>query len=435
MSKSGNRQPVERVSLAERREAPPRWFVGPKGPGVSDTNEGSSFRPFASIREALRRASPGDVILLRAGIYEEHLVLDKELARAGTPEAPIILRGEGLPKLRASKPEHPLVQVRLPHWRIEGLELDMGGSSACAVSFSHATQGSSLSRCEVHGGTGVGISTHEGAVGVLIEHNHIHDFHQEKAGQGCHGVVIHATSRDITLRGNHIHDTSGDAVQCLQPDDGRTRPTQGVLIEDNTLESTEGCAVSIKTSHEIIVRGNRMRNFRCCEGGWRGGDAILVHYSAWNVLIEHNLISEAGGGICVGGLKDEGMPDPSRVVVRDNTIRDIRPERARNNDAVGIRVSNASDVQLLHNTIGRMGGFAVSLGEGGDGISRGVEMLGNTMIAARLVRLGLDRPGLQMNLNRYSTGGLFDAGSLGQTRGLAEWQRFTRLDADSLLEG
>src|SRR5689334_11676552 len=93
-----------------------RWFVGPRGPGVSDTNDGSSSRPFASIREALRAASPGDVILLRAGIYEEHLVLDKELARAGTPEAPIILRGEGLPKLRASKPEHPLVQVRLPHW-------------------------------------------------------------------------------------------------------------------------------------------------------------------------------------------------------------------------------------------------------------------------------------------------------------------------------
>ncbi|ATB43368.1 hypothetical protein CYFUS_008848 [Cystobacter fuscus] len=434
MSKSGNREPVERVSLTERLEATPRWFVGPKGPGVSDTNDGSSFRPFASIREALRRASPGDVILLRAGIYEEHIVLDRELARAGTPEAPILLRGEGLPKLRATRSERPLVQVRLPHWRIEGLELDMGGSSACAVSFGHPSQGSCLSRCEVHGGTGVGISTREGAVGVLIEHNHIHDFHQDEAGQGCHGVVIHATSRDITLRGNHIHDISGDAVQLLQPDDGWTEPAQGVLIENNTLESTQGCAVSIKTSHDIVVRGNRMRNFRCCEGGWRGGDALLVHYSAWNVLIEHNLISEAGCGICVGGLKDEGMPDPRRVVVRDNTIRDILLERARNNDAVGIRVNNASEVQLLRNTIERTGGFAVRLGDSGDGLSRGVEVLGNTMIAAQLVRVGLDRPGLQMNLNRYSSGGLFDASDLGQTRGLAEWQRFTRLDADSTLE-
>ncbi|WP_187344913.1 right-handed parallel beta-helix repeat-containing protein [Cystobacter ferrugineus] len=401
---------------------------------MSDTNDGSSFRPFASIRRALRSASPGDVILILAGIYEEHIVLDKELARAGTPEAPIILRGEGLPKLRAIMPERPLIQVRLPHWRIEGLELDMGGSSARAVSFSHPSQGSCLSRCDVHGGTGVGISTSEGAAGVLIEHNHIHDFHQEKASQGCHGVVIHATSRDIILRGNHIHDTGGDAVQCLQPDDGWTEPAEGVLIENNTLESTRGSAVSIKTSHDIIVRGNRMRNFRGCEGGWRGGDAVLVHYSAWNVLIERNLISEAGCGICVGGLKDEGRPDPSRVVVRDNTIRDISLERARNNDAVGIRVNNASDVRLLHNTIERTGGFAVRLGDSGDGISRGVEVLGNTMSAAQLVRVGLDRPGLRMNLNRYSSGGLFDASDLGQTRGLAEWKRFTRLDADSSLE-
>jgi nitrous oxidase accessory protein NosD len=404
------------------------WFVSPDG---ADTNDGSSLSPFATIKKAINLARPAHTIVVRAGTYRERIVLEGSV-RAGTPEAPITLLGEGMPRLRISANEN-LVQVMLPHWRIEGFELDMRKRFNRAVSFKGNTQGSSLSRCDVHGGThNAAISIGERAKGVLIESNHIHDFKHQDESQDTHGVVVQATTEDITIRGNHIHDTWGDAVQVLRPDDGDVaKSARVVLIEKNLLESTLENAVDIKTSRHVTVKDNTIRNFKSI-GKRSKGDAVVVHYSAEDVIIAGNDISEAGCGISVGGNTEADMRGPLRVMVRDNTVHDIRSERALEaRSAIGIRVNKANDVQLLDNTITRTDSFAVRFGgEGSEGPSANVTVMGNTMCSAQLVRLVRKAPGFKMDSNHYAREGRF-ADEAGGSLDLAEWRKRTGQDANS----
>jgi alpha-N-arabinofuranosidase len=39
-----------------------------------DKNEGSSEKPFRTISQAAREAMPGDIIIVRSGIYREQIV-------------------------------------------------------------------------------------------------------------------------------------------------------------------------------------------------------------------------------------------------------------------------------------------------------------------------------------------------------------------------
>lgn len=65
----------------------PHRFVDPaKG---DDKAAGTMAAPWKTLDHACRQLKPGDVLVLRGGIYREHVVL----RRSGTEEAPIILRG------------------------------------------------------------------------------------------------------------------------------------------------------------------------------------------------------------------------------------------------------------------------------------------------------------------------------------------------------
>jgi hypothetical protein len=60
------------------------YYVAPDG---NNDNPGSEISPFKTIQHGLGKAEAGDVCIVRAGIYREHVTLDK----SGTPTAPIVL--------------------------------------------------------------------------------------------------------------------------------------------------------------------------------------------------------------------------------------------------------------------------------------------------------------------------------------------------------
>jgi Right handed beta helix region len=64
------------------------WWVATNG---SNTNDGTSGAPLATLQEASNRAQPGDEIRVRAGIYYQTL----DATRAGTASAPIFLTADG----------------------------------------------------------------------------------------------------------------------------------------------------------------------------------------------------------------------------------------------------------------------------------------------------------------------------------------------------
>ncbi|MFP2929782.1 right-handed parallel beta-helix repeat-containing protein, partial [Pyxidicoccus sp. 3LG] len=391
------------------------WYVSPTG---SDTAPGTQQKPLRTISKALTLVGPGEIVRVQQGTYAEKLDLDATI-RAGTATAPITLRGEGKPKLIPTSSGWFMVRVQRPHWLIEGFDIDVRSQRQVAVTFAGDTQGTVLARNELHHGAfGSGISTDAGATGVTIEDNHIHHF--ARGSDDSHGVVVAPTSRDITVRGNDIHDNSGDSVQCLGPEGfSNATPAKGVLIEDNHMYDNRENAVDIKTCHDVTVRGNRMHGF--AKSSTSRGEALVVHYSAKNVIVEDNDISNASLGIAVGGNRVNAPP--TNVSVRRNRIHGLKtPEGS------AIRIENGIDVRVLHNTITGTNGFALVLGHGTGGDSSNVAVRNNLIATRNAVNLGPHAPGLKLESNLYLPGAGFATGSffipvttwVGST--LATWQ-------------
>jgi nitrous oxidase accessory protein NosD len=420
--------PVPAPTPAPIEEPPPprysrEWFVSPSG---NDTAQGTRQKPLRTISKALTLVGPGEIVRVQAGTYTEKLELDTRV-KAGTAAAPITLSGEGNPKLVPTSSGWFMVHVQRPHWRIEGFELDVRGQRQVAVTFSGDTEGTVLANNHLHHGAfGSGISTDSGARGVTIQDNHIHHF--ARGSDDSHGVVIAPTSRDITVRGNDIHDNSGDSVQCLGPEGfSNNAPARGVLIEDNRMYNNRENAVDIKTCHDVTVRGNRMHGF--AKSSTSRGEALVVHYSAKNILVEDNDISNASLGVAVGGNR-VGAP-PTNVSIRRNRIHGLKtPEGS------AIRIENGSDVRVLHNTLSGTDGFGLVLGHGTGGDSSNVVVRNNLIATRNAVNLGPHAPGLRMESNVYLPGAGFATGSffvpvvswVGGT--LATWQAAGR-DTDS----
>ncbi|MFP2909230.1 nitrous oxide reductase family maturation protein NosD [Pyxidicoccus sp. 3LFB2] len=415
------------ASAKSRRSLPEdfsrEWYVSPSG---SDRAEGSKAAPFRTLRRALKAVGPGEAIQVQPGIYAENVVIDGDV-KAGRKDAPITLRANGRARIFPGG-GGALVQVRKPYWVVDGFEIDVRGQPRFAVIFEGNTEGSVLAGSHLHDGTlGGGVTTYGGARGVTLQDNHIHDFRKAPRGDS-HGVVVQATSRDITIRGNDIHDNSGDSVQCLKPDRAGQTPARGVVIEDNRFYSNDENAVDIKTCRDVVVRDNDMHGFR--KSRTSAGEAVVVHYSARDVRVEGNRISDAGRGISVGGVKDGGQPNPTGVEVRHNRITDI--SRQGGGDGVGIRVENARDVTVEGNTIEATEGYGMMLGLGAnDAPSENLTVQENDIRGRNLVRLGRHLPGLRMDGNRYSRGGLFKADPK-EVRDLTAWKSVSGVDGTSV---
>ncbi|QSQ14489.1 right-handed parallel beta-helix repeat-containing protein [Myxococcus landrumensis] len=400
------------------------WFVSPSG---NDTAPGTQDKPLRTISKAITQAGPGEIIRVQKGTYAEKLVFDSTV-RAGTTRAPITLRGEGKPKLVPTGDGWYMALVQRPNWRIEGFEFDVRGQRQLAVTFAGDTQGTVLADSELHSGTfGSGISTDGGARGVTLENNHIHHFAQ--GSTDSHGIVIAPTSRDITVRGNDIHDNSGDSVQCLGPEGfSNDTPASGVLIENNRLHDNRENAVDLKTCHNVTVRGNVMHGF--ARTATARGEAVVVHYSAKNVTIEDNDISNATLGISVGGNR-VGAP-PTNVSVRRNRIHGMKSA-----EGAALRIENGNDVRVLHNTVTGTSGFALVIGHGTGGASSNVVVRNNLFNARHAVNLGPLAPGLTMESNSYQPGANFTFGDFfapaNDWKGtpLATWKQERSLDVSS----
>jgi hypothetical protein len=375
------------------------WVVSPTG---SDTAEGSAAKPFRTIGKAVSVAGPGELIRVLAGTYAERINLGPN-AKAGMPEAKITLQGEGKPRIVPSPGGGALIQVSRPNWIIDGFEVDLQGAAQFGVAFQGDVKGSVLANSELHHGSGGGgVTTFGNATGAIIENNHVHSFVKKSGNKDSHGVVVQASSRDITVRNNDIHDNSGDSVQCLGPEGFNSLPpAKGLVIENNHFYANRENAVDIKTCHDVVIRSNRMHRFK--PSATAKGDALVVHYSARNVLIENNDVYDSGKGIAVGG--NRSGPMPTGIVIRRNRVHDMTTQGG--GEGSGIRLENSEGTVVVNNTITRVVS-ALVVGHGTGGPTQNVRVENNIIDAPLAVSLGGQRPGLKMGFNLYPVTAKFE---------------------------
>ncbi|MCE9672664.1 right-handed parallel beta-helix repeat-containing protein [Myxococcus stipitatus] len=379
-------------------------YVSKTGPRVPTKPLGSKENPYSTISLAVKAAMPGNIILVRAGDYPEHVgITAARGARPGTPTAPIVLRGEmgGRPRiLPAATNTGTLVMVSQPNWIIQNFEVDVQGRPSFGVLFDTGTLCSQLHDSVIHGGRAGGGVIANNAEFVLIDNNEIYDFF--KTGTDSHGVAVEGMSRDIFVTENKIHDVSGDCVQC-EPIGGRPST---LLIERNRLYASGENGVDIKACDDILVHQNVIMNFpNVAAYPWQAntsaGEAVLVHENATNVQILDNEIANAGRGVSIGGNND--FDNPVNVQIEGNLIHDIF-DYAKRNNGQGIRIVKAQGVHILGNTIERTFDAGMRLAADEPNTVSGLIVYDNVLRDMRLfVRLGAinRRPGVGMDRNRY----------------------------------
>jgi len=371
------------------------WVVSPSG---NDSGDGSAGQPLKTISAAIAKAGPGELIRVQAGTYAERIVIGSN-AKAGADGKPITLQGEGSPRVIPGGGSGALVQVRQPHWVIDGFELDVQGQAIFGVAFEGNVAGSTLVNSELHhGGGGAGVTTFNKATGAIIENNHIHDFVRTTGNKDSHGVVVQPTSKDITVRNNDIHDNSGDSVQCLGPEGfSSLPPADGLLVENNHFYNNRENAVDIKTCYGVVVRNNRMHQFKPTSTA--KGDVVVVHYSASNVVVEDNEIYDGAKGISVGG-NHEG-PVPSGIVLRRNRIHGMT--NANGGEGTGIRLENSKGTVVVNNTV-TGSATALIVGHGTGGATQSPVIRNNILDANVTVDLGGQAPGMKLSNNLLKGG-------------------------------
>ncbi|NOK04367.1 MULTISPECIES: nitrous oxide reductase family maturation protein NosD [Myxococcus] len=393
---------VNATAMVVAAEAPVytrEWVVSTSG---NDAGDGSAAQPLRTLNKAIGLASPGELIRVLPGTYAERVIIGDN-AKPGTADAKITLQGEGSPRIVLGPGEHGLMQVRQPHWIIDGFEIDMKGQTPFAVTFEGDVTGSMLVNSDLHGGTGGGaVTTFNNATGPIIENNHIHDFVKTTDNEDSHGVVVQPTSRDVTVRNNDIHDNSGDSVQCLGPEGfSNLPPAENLLVENNHFYGNRENAVDIKTCYGVTIRNNRMHQF--LPTSTARGDVVVIHYSASNVLVEDNEIYDAAKGIAVGGTREGAIP--TGVVIRRNRVYDMT--EAGGGEGAGIRLENSKGTTVVNNTVTRAA-TALIIGHGTGGPTQSPVVQNNIFAEAPIaVNMGPMAPGMKLGNNLFPAGAQF----------------------------
>ena len=280
---------------------------------------------FTTVGAAIKAATPGDRILVRPGLYDEALVVDKTLEILGDgPVSDIEIRARDTSVLRFQASigrvanltmrqaggESDAFGVDISQGRLDLEGCDISSQSlACVVIRDGADP--RLRRNKIHDSKkGGGVYVYDSGLGTL-EDNDI-------TGNALSGVEA-KTGGNPTLRRNRIHDNKGSGV--LVTDSGLG------TLEDNDITSNVYAGVVIRTGGNPTLRGNRIYD------GEQGG--VFVNDSGLGTLEDNDITGNAYTGVEIktggnptlrgnrvnrNGYQAVWIYDGGRGVVEDNDL-------------------------------------------------------------------------------------------------------------------
>jgi parallel beta-helix repeat protein len=235
------------------------YYVSPSG---SDSNDGSSARPWRTLDKAIQ-APPGKVVGFRAGAYDGVVI-----NRSGNPGAPITLMAvEAGAVIRATSSRPNAIEITGQHdIRILGFTITGGRSLYNA-----------------------GIMIRDGSRSIEIADNNITDNHS-------FGIDVNGSS-DIAIRRNSI--TVNDTGVRVN------RNGSGVLIEDNQVNDNNRMVINdsqggndsgasgivfLYTTGPSLARRNTLHGNRAASHDYGYDGSAFEIYGASNVTMSENVI-------------------------------------------------------------------------------------------------------------------------------------------------
>jgi F-box protein 11 len=265
----------------------------------------------ATLTEALNFAKPGDRILVRPGLYQEGIVIDKPVEIIGDGDL-----GEVVIEAKGSD----VVLFQATMGRIANLTLRQGGGKGIWFGVD-ITQGRLLLEgCDITSQSVACVGIHGGADPRLLR-NRIHDgkdagVYVDDNGQGTledndifgnasSGVEI-KTGANPTLRRNRIHDGKSTGVSARENGQG--------TLEDNDIFGNAFSGVQISEGSNPTLRRNRIHDGK--------SDGVFVYENGRGTLEDNDIFGNAFSGV---EIREGGNPG-------------IRKNRISKNEYVAIRI-------------------------------------------------------------------------------------------------
>jgi F-box protein 11 len=239
---------------------------------------------FTTVGAAIKAANPGDRILVRPGLYEESLVVDKPLEILGdglVSDIEIRARGAAALQFQASIGRVTNLMLRqaggtgkwfsvnIRQGRLDLEGCDISSQSLACVAIRNGAD-PRLRRNRIHDSKQSGVYVYDSGLGTL-EDNDI-------TGNGRAGVVI-KTGGDPTLRRNQIHDNKQSGVYVHDSGLG--------TLEDNDITGNGYRGVSIKTGGNPTLRANRINRNR--------SQAVWIREGGRGLIEDNDLTGNAKG--------------------------------------------------------------------------------------------------------------------------------------------
>ena len=271
---------------AQRGEQLAEASTGKKEPPTSIVDP-MHYGDFTTITEAIKSVAPGSRIIVREGLYEESLVIDKPLEIIGDGDpGDVVIRVTGANVIsfqaRMGRIANLTLRqtgggnwfcVKIAQGRLELEDCDITANKRACVGIQGGAD-PRLRRNRIHGSEDNGVFVYENAQGTL-EDNDIFD-------NGLAGIEIKGGAAP-TLRRNRIHDNKQNGVYVRENGHG--------LIEDNDILSNGFSGVTSRNGGNPVVRNNRInRNasygIRVYENGggtFENNDLTQNTKGAWSI--------------------------------------------------------------------------------------------------------------------------------------------------------
>jgi hypothetical protein len=348
---------------------------------ASGNGDGSQSRPWTAIPLNLDLPR-GSTLCIRGNasgasrVYRTDRIV---LRNDGTSAAPLTLMAyPGERVTLVGTDGGPVIKIEGDYWTVEGLTIDNDGQAGPAVKIEDTADYAVLRQNEIRNGSYNGLEM--AGLASLVENNHIHNFELPDRDAEC--ILVTPTSDRAIIRGNTIHDCSGNGIELYYPSlqlvslntvADHVQILGNVIYRGATPRADVG--LGIKAGTYITVAGNDI-------SGYRDNPAADVHRLSRYVLFDGNRIHDSDRGINVFADNDQA---PEHTILRNNLIYRISDP----DNGYGIQVVGAVAPQIVHNTFVDVAWRAISIG--GNGMPGGT-IRNNLVYDSGASRRGPDTP-------------------------------------------
>ncbi len=352
------------MGLKPKKTQPPKTHSKPKISHTEIIVDQTQHGDYATISEAIRAANPGDKILVRPGLYQEGLIIDKPLEIVGEGERhEIVVQAAGKDAILFKTTSGRVVNVTIRQMGEEVFTIGgneyyinrrmMGGGDLYGVDIAQGRiiledcdiSSQSAACVAIHGGADPRLRCnviHDGEFGVLVWDNGQGILEENDIfGNACSEVRIEAGGNP-TLRHNEIHGRK----------QGNDFAYWNILeiFEENEIFGDALFGITVQTGYNPTHHRNEIRD--------RKKSVVFGYKNFQGILKEHEIFGSALSGATnqVGVLVSKN----GQGILEDNHIYE--------NDFAGVEIINGGKLTIRHNRINRNGLEAIRIYNGSGGV-------------------------------------------------------------------